>query len=143
MIISFSGDNEFLSNFSWSEVYYEHRWYPTVEHAFQAAKTFDENRRAEICRLVTPGQAKRMGRLITLRPDWELVKIGVMYSLVKFKFERTPSLGNQLLRTGREPLIEGNTWGDHFWGMEWDYDRWRGKNWLGRILMKVRKELRQ
>jgi ribA/ribD-fused uncharacterized protein len=142
MITQFDGPHEFLSNFYPSEVYYEGCWYPTVEHAFQAAKTLDESVRKEISLLRTPGQAKRRGRLITLRPDWEFVKIGVMYGLVHFKFERTWSLRNKLAGTDRLPLIEGNTWDDRFWGMVWDYDRWRGKNWLGRILMKVRKELR-
>jgi predicted NAD-dependent protein-ADP-ribosyltransferase YbiA (DUF1768 family) len=61
-----------------------------------------------------------------------------MYQCVKDKFTRNQDLKEQLIATGNEELVEGNTWGDIYWGVS----RGRGKNMLGKILMRVREELR-
>jgi ribA/ribD-fused uncharacterized protein len=113
--------------------------YPTVEHAFQAAKTSDPEEQRAIRECSSPNQARRMGKRATLRSDWETVKIGIMESLVRQKFTAHPELAAALLATGERRLVEGNTWGDVFWGTV----RGRGKNHLGRILMRVREELAQ
>jgi len=63
-ITSFNGKYEFLSNFYYSPVTYEGITYPTVEHAFQAAKTFDVTERRRISEMKTPGMAKRAGRRV-------------------------------------------------------------------------------
>jgi len=110
--------------------------YPTVEHAFQAAKTADVAERARIRDLGTPDAAKRAGRKVALRRDWERVKLGIMESLLRTKFSE-PGLMAQLLETGERELVEGNTWNDRFWGV----CRGAGANHLGRLLMKVRSEL--
>lgn len=110
--------------------------YPTTEHAFQAAKTLDEKEREKIRVAKTPGQAKRLGQKVTLRKDWESIKIKIMLNLNRQKFDRA-DLGDRLVDTGQAELIEGNTWGDTFWGV----CKGVGKNHLGKILMEVREEL--
>lgn len=136
-IDSFSGEHEFLSNFMHSEIEYEGGTYPTVEHAFQAAKTLDKEERKGVREKKTPGQAKRAGRKVKLRPHWDNMKCMVMHNLLVKKFENE-YLREKLLATGDAELIEGNTWGDKFWGV----CKGEGENNLGRILMKVREKLR-
>ena len=133
----FDGEYRFLSNFSPSEVTLDGETYPTVEHAFQAAKTFDLEEREQVRRAPTPAAAKKLGRRVTLRRDWQTVKIGIMKDLVREKFQK-PELAEKLLATGDDVLIEENWWNDQFWGVS----KGRGKNHLGRILMEVRTELR-
>jgi ribA/ribD-fused uncharacterized protein len=134
----FRGSYRFLSNFYPAVVVFEGKRYPTVEHAFQAAKTDDVVERARIGAADTPAKAKAMGRRVALRKDWENVKLDVMLELLRKKFGR-PELRDLLLDTGDAKLIEGNTWNDRFWGVV----DGQGKNHLGRLLMKVRDELRQ
>jgi len=134
-ITSFSEENRFLSNFWPCVVKIEGIEYPSVEHAYQAAKTLNVAEREEIA-LLTAGQAKRRGYRVLLRDDWESIKLGVMEDLVRQKFiDRV--LREKLLATGDEELIEGNDWGDKFWGV----CDGEGENWLGKILMKVRSEV--
>jgi ribA/ribD-fused uncharacterized protein len=137
-IDSFQGSYRFLSNFWPTSVTFDVVFYPTVEHAFQAAKTLDLRIRAEIRDCKTAADAKRLGRRAPLRPDWEKVKIPIMESLVRQKFAPNTELAESLLATGNADLIEGNTWGDRFWGV----CRGEGENRLGKILMQVRAELR-
>jgi ribA/ribD-fused uncharacterized protein len=136
-ILAFVDDFDFLSNFHPSPVRWEGVLYPTVEHAFQAAKTDDPEERATILAAGSPGKAKRLGKRVRLRKDWESVKVGIMETLVRAKFVSHPELRAALLATGEGRLVEGNTWGDAFWGV----CRGAGKNHLGRILMRVRGEL--
>ncbi len=138
-VLSFAGEFEFLSNFHPSTVHLDGISYPTVEHAFQAAKTPDPEQRKRIRSCSTPAKAKAAGRGVDLRDDWESVKLGIMESLVSEKFTAHEDLKKALLATGDRDLIEGNTWRDMFWGVF----RGRGKNHLGRILMRVRDELRK
>jgi hypothetical protein len=140
MIKEFQGQFRWLSNFWFVNggIEYEGVIYPTVEHAFQAAKTLDPNERQAVRSAASPGKAKRVGRRVTMRPDWHLVKLEIMEDLVRQKFTNDPELRKKLLRTGNKPIQEGNTWGDTFWGV----CRGKGKNHLGRIIMKVREELR-
>jgi ribA/ribD-fused uncharacterized protein len=143
MIDSFDGEYRFLSNFWPATVVLDGLMYPTVEHAYQAAKTD-----VFACRLViqaadTPGQAKRLGRRMPLRPDWERVKQDVMASLLRQKFAPGTGLADQLLATGYEGLIEGNSWHDNYWGVCYCPKCCnRGQNRLGKLLMNIRKELR-
>lgn len=137
MINEFKGDYEFLSNFSDSAIVYNGYLYPTAEHAFQAAKTLNLKEQEKVREAPTPSQAKRIGRKVQLRPDWEKIKEEIMYDIVRLKFVSNPELAKKLFETEDSILIEGNTWGDTYWGM----CNGIGKNKLGRILMAVRKEL--
>ncbi len=133
----FEGEYRFLSSFSPAKIEYCGYEYPTAEHAFQAAKTLDPAVRREILALKSPGEAKRMGKTVDRRPDWEVVKLGVMLDIVWTKFHKNPHLAKKLKETGSAELMEGNTWGDTFWGV----CRGEGSNHLGQILEQVRGSL--
>lgn len=83
-------------------------------------------------------EAKRLGRTVGLRKDWELLKEEFMYAVCFAKFTQNKNLGRRLLATGDRMLIEGNTWGDTEWGV----CNGVGKNLLGKILMKVRENIK-
>lgn len=139
-IVEFQNEYRFLSNFYPSEVHLDGAVYPSVEAAFQAAKCLDPALRKPF-ETMNPSQAKRAGRRVDLRPDWDQVRIAVMTELVKDKFTRHAGLQTRLLATGNAELLEGNTWNDTFWGV--DLKTMRGENHLGIILMELRSQLRQ
>lgn len=142
VIREFKGPHAFLSNFHRTVVFWDGVPYPTNEHAFQAAKTFDKEERQQIETARTPGDAKRYGRNCTLRHDWNEVRVAVMLHLCRQKFSpfMNPQLALSLLVTGFDILQEGNTWNDKFWGV--DLRTGQGSNHLGTILMEVRSEIR-
>ena len=130
----------FLSNFYFSSVIYGGAIYPSVEHAFQAAKTLSKRDRERIRRAPSPGVAKKMGGKVRKRKGWDNMKLEVMEELVEQKFSREP-FKSRLLATGNAILQEGNWWGDTFWGV--DQKTGKGENNLGKILMRVRDKLRR
>lgn len=138
-ITSFLGNNRFLSNFYPVEVKYKGVAYPTAEHAFQADKTDLSEEKLRIRTAKTPGDAKRLGRRCTLRTDWEFVKDKVMEEILRSKFWNN-ALKGMLVATGDAVLVEGNTWGDRYWGAVLRGGRFVGKNRLGELLMKIRAE---
>jgi len=138
-IDAFQGEYRFLSNFWPAEVEFEGRKYPSVEHAYQAAKSLDPADRERIAALKTPAEAKAAGRALKVRPDWDTAKFDVMERCVLYKFSNHPELKQKLLDTGDAELIEGNTWGDRIWGVY----QGEGENRLGKILMKVREQLKE
>jgi ribA/ribD-fused uncharacterized protein len=136
-ITRFTGEYRFLSNFYPKSVMLDGVVYPTVENAYQASKTIDKLIRLRFGSC-TPAEAKKKGRLIPIRPDWDKVKVDIMRDLVAQKFEPPSPLGNMLLATIPNELIEGNHWGDKFWGCVIDGDKFIGENMLGKILMEIR-----
>jgi len=137
VIDHFRGKHAALSNFSPAWVWLEGRRYPSVEHAYQAAKTLDLYERARIRAARSPGEAKRLGRSVALRPGWDTARLGVMRRLLVQKFDQA-KFAEVLLSTGDAQLVEGNDWGDVFWGV----CRGEGKNYRGLMLMDIRHELR-
>jgi hypothetical protein len=135
-ICSFDGEFSFLSNFFESSIRVDGEKYPTVEHAYQASKTFDPWQRRLIREAPTPGKAKRLGKTVKKRDDWDDIRIGVMESLLRDKFS-SPFLAQMLIATDDATLIEGNTWGDTFWGVCGG----TGENMLGKLLMQIRSDL--
>jgi len=134
-INGFSGDWAFLSNLYLSPVEWNSFLFPSVENAFQAAKTSE----AEAWKRLTalpPDQAATFGQTVPLRPDWEEIKLTVMAELLAAKFE-IPALRRRLIATARRDLINQNWWGDRFWGRVKD----QGENHLGRLLMELRQRL--
>lgn len=131
-----------MSNFWPAKVFYENLGYPSVENAYQAAKTDNEAFRIPFASpgACTSGEAKRLGRKLKVRPDWDEIKIDVMYNLNLQKFQG-PVLKKMLLDTGDAVIEEGNTWGDQFWGV--DLETGLGENNLGNILMLIRDELKE
>ena len=143
MIGIFDGEYAFLSNFYECDVTYDGLTYKNSEAAFHAQKTLDPTERSKFTTL-NPSESKKMGRKITLRKDWELVKTNVMYKVCLAKFSQNPDLKEKLLATKDEYLEEGNYWHDNCWG-ECHCDRCRnitGENRLGQILMKIREEFK-
>lgn len=135
-ILEFTGAYRFLSNFYYASVMLDGIWYPTVENAYQAAKTLNNELRAQF-RKCGPGTAKKLGQTLQLQDGWEDIKLEIMEVLVRQKFKHT-DLATKLLATKDAELVEGNYWNDKFWGV----CRGEGLNHLGKILMKVRAELR-
>lgn len=141
-ITKFKGQYSFLSNFYPCLVEFEGVLYPSVEHAFQAAKTLDTDKRKDFRVYPTPADAKYFGKKIDLRSDWESVKISIMRQLIYDKFERNVSdidLKQHLIDTKDTYLEEGNNHGDRFWGTV----KGEGRNELGKTLMYVRDQLKE
>ena len=141
IIGSFDGKYFFLSNFYESKdqiIRDEGLSYTSVEAAFQANKTLDKKMRKVFTEL-SPSAAKYLGRHIELRKDWDIIKDNVMLRLVTYKFTHCEKLRELLLDTGDAELIECNWWNDKYWGV----CNGEGQNKLGKILMKVREELKR
>lgn len=134
-IDEFRGKYFFLSNFYNCKVIYNGVEYENNESAFQAQK---QPNIAHTFSHLNPSQAKSKGRKVTLRHDWEKVKDSIMFEICYNKFSKNEELKEKLLLTGDAELIEGNTWNDTYWGV----CKGRGKNKLGKILMKIREELK-
>lgn len=149
LITSFSGEHAFLSNFYDCPFEVKGLVVPTAEHAYQAQKTLDPYARAGILQASTPGQAKRLGRTAPMRPGWEDgLRVEVMREILRWKFASAnaelemPPLSVELMKTGDKHLVEGNTWGDTFWGcVQPKGNTWVGSNMLGILLMQRRAQL--
>lgn len=143
VIAGFKNEYRWASNFGPARLTIHSVEYPTAEHAYQAQKILDREARLRIAALESPGEAKRYGRHVELRPDWEHVKKIIMLQVVLAKFAQNEDLGRLLTATEDAMLIEANSWHDNFWGSclcrrcgngDLNY----GLNYLGRILMMVR-----
>lgn len=137
-ITYFGGEYRWLSNFAPSVVQLDGVKYPTIEHAYQAAKTLDKEERLRVQAEVSPNGAKAQGYRLTLRKDWEQVKLSVMCDLLLQKFH-IDEYAQKLMATGDVLLIEGNTWHDTYWGV----CEGKGFNHLGQLLMMIREHLRE
>ena len=135
-IDSFQGKYYFLSNFYETPVTHDGIAYKNNEAAFQAQKTLDMKKRLEFASL-NASEAKKLGRQVSLRPDWEKVKVQVMKDVVYAKFSQHKELADKLISTEDAYLEEGNDWGDRVWGTV----DGAGANLLGQILMDTRKIL--
>lgn len=141
MINNFDGEYAFLSNFYFSPMTIDNVVYTTNEHFFQAMKSLNPKERKAIVLAPTPGKAKKLGRKVSLRKDWEDIKEEVMLIGLRHKFSN-PELRKKLLATGNEELIEGTIWHDNYWGVcSCEACVGQGKNRLGKLLMQVREEL--
>jgi ribA/ribD-fused uncharacterized protein len=143
-IDSFEGEYRFLSNFSDHALELGGRLFASAEHAYQACKTLDPDEQKEVQLARSPAAAKRAGRQVTLRPDWEGVKVEVMRQVLRAKFAEGRALADKLLATGDAELIEGNDWHDNFWGecVCLGCINETGRNFLGELLMERRYQLR-
>lgn len=135
IINEFKDEYFFLSNFYKAKVEFEGIVYLNNEAAFQAQKCLNKEDRKQFANL-NPSEAKKLGRSVVLRKDWENIKIDVMKKIVRAKFEQNLDLREKLLETGDAHLEEGNTWGDRIWGTVNGF----GANNLGKILMEIRTE---
>lgn len=139
----FSGDYTFLSNFWLFEkpMEYQGMQFISSEHFYMAMKTKSVTLRKRISECATGAEAKKVGRSVELRPDWESIKFDVMLYALRYKFSSAnPTLRQKLLATGDTYLQEGNFWNDKVWGV--CMKSCEGENNLGRLLMQVREEIR-
>ena len=134
-VMTFRGKYNFLSNMYSVDFEWDGRIYHSSEAAFQSAKSLNPAERDRFSAMAGV-TAKREGKKVSLRPDWEDVKVAVMEEIVMAKFSQNPELARKLIDTGDLELVEGNRWHDTFWGV--DVMTGRGENNLGQILMKVR-----
>ena len=134
-ILKFKNEYRFLSNFWKCHIIFEGGEYTSTEAAYQSAKTLNKEERKKFI-LLSPADAKRMGKNIKLRDDWEEVKVSIMQELVRQKFETNSDLMDRLLATKPQILIEGNLHHDTYWG--WCFHCHKGENKLGEILMDIR-----
>ena len=140
-IMSFRGEYSFLSNFYEGKVFaYKGLKFNNTEAPFHAEKCWS---RAKEFEMIRPLQSKRLGRRVLMRRDWEQIKDRVMYDVCYAKFTQDPVLKAKLLATGNRELVEGNTHGDRCWGMTCSNGVWIGENRLGKVLMKLRDDLRE
>ena len=131
----FRGDYAFLSNFYPAKLRYEGIAYYNAEAAYQAQKCADTGQKIQFAKLYAD-EAKRVARGVSLREDWDGVKLEIMEQIIRAKFEQNPRLAQLLLDTGDMQLVEGNTWHDLYWGVDWKTGV--GENHLGRLLMELR-----
>lgn len=152
MLHGFSANKyEFLSNFYACDTFYKNELMPegmvfkTAEHAFQAAKATTVEDMLYVAEAHTPGEAKKRGRTIKIRADWDTIKDNVMYTILKSKFTDDQDMWNRMMATAPEydAFCEDNWWHDNYWG-DCQCPSCKdivGKNMLGKLLTKVRAEL--
>jgi ribA/ribD-fused uncharacterized protein len=142
----FKGNYSFLSNFFQLKTPILHNdiFYPTVEHFYQAMKSLSILERMTISNLPHAGTAKKYGRSIYLRSDWEEAKVSVMRFGLLLKFATNHELKIELLNTCESILVEGNYWHDNTWGncICPKCINIEGQNLLGYLLMEVRELFR-
>lgn len=144
MVQEFQGQYRYLSNFYICPVTYKGITYSNAEAAYQAQKTTDTECKAFFANM-KPDVAKRMGKAVKLRSDWDIVKHQYMREILYAKFTQNPELKAKLLETEEELLVEGNVWHDNEWGICSCYKcrNIKGLNLLGIFLMEIRESLRQ
>lgn len=132
----FEGEYHFLSNFWFCQVSYNGLIFDSSEAAYQAAKCLDPKQRKSFVTL-SAWESKYLGKKVKLRADWDSVKLGVMEDILRIKFS-DPELVKMLIATGDKYLEETNWWWDRYWGV----CKQIGENHLGKLLMKIRTELK-
>lgn len=138
-ITQFKGEYAFLSNFHPAKVVLFGKEFRSAEHAYQSAKCKHRHGVEVISSKIKAGEAKKAGRTVVLIPNWDYHRLIVMRLVVQVKFMNDAELGRKLMETGDRKLVEGNYWGDRFWGV--DLRSGKGANHLGRILMSLRDDI--
>jgi ribA/ribD-fused uncharacterized protein len=133
-ITTFRGEYRWLSNFFMRTITVGNMQWASSEHCYQAAKSKRPEDWEAIQNCASPGKAKSAGRHVLIRPDWNQIKLEVMEEILRAKFDQHADLMEKLQSTKGQQLIEGNNWGDTYWGV----CNGRGNNNLGKLLMKIR-----
>lgn len=142
MIDRFRVEYSFLSNFRYFDkpMQYGKLSFPTNEHFYIAMKSLDPEQRVQVSIHPCKG-LKSFGKTLTLRGDWDSIKLDVMLYGLRYKFSlNNPTLRQKLIATGDRYIQEGNWWGDKFWGV--CLKTGEGENNLGKLLMQVREEVK-
>lgn len=134
-ILGFSGDYRWLSNFWPAYVQMDGVKYPSVENAYQASKAVNLADRVPFA-TCEPAEAKNLGRRLSMRGDWNAIRVSVMTNMTILKYFQHDELRAKLIATGSCYIEETNHWNDCFWGV----CNGQGNNMLGKILMAVRQK---
>lgn len=136
-IRGFFEEYRWLSNFHECPVMWKGLLFGSSEAAYQAAKLDNPKEWVRFTKM-KPSEAKKEGRKIEIREDWNSVRIGIMYDILQDKFLRNKDLADKLIATGDRHLEETNWWNDRFWGV----CKGVGENNLGKLLMAIRNTLK-
>ncbi|CBX87935.1 hypothetical protein [Roseovarius Plymouth podovirus 1] len=140
-IMGFQGEYRWLSNFWTAPIVVTGFEYQNTEAAYQAAKTINVAHRMQF-KNMTGGEAKRAGRSVIMRHDWDFVKLEIMELVLRAKFMAHADLALKLIETGDRDIVELNTWGDTHWGQVKDKEgNLVGENVLGKLLMNIRSDI--
>jgi ribA/ribD-fused uncharacterized protein len=140
-IHGFFNEYRFLSNFWPCTIEYEGLKFNNSESLYMAHKSGNVEDFTKFAGITKPGDAKRLGRTVKLRSDWDQVKFAIMEDVLRLKFGQNPDLRAKLLATNEVELIESNSWHDNIWGScICSQCGNKGKNNLGKILMKLRQD---
>lgn len=141
MINQFRGEYNWLSNMYSCDIMFDGHLFKSVENAYMASKNVENRDWFQFCLNNPPNICKKESKNILLRADWEKVKVKIMYGFLEQKFKQEP-FKTKLLTTKNENIVEGNYWGDSFWGVDLKQNPNIGENFLGRSIMDIRKKLR-
>ena len=110
--------------------------FPTATSAFNAFK--NPSNIEYVGSLETETDVSRIHRISESCPpreDWDHIRESVMYTVLKYKFQQHDTIRKNLLDTGLRRIVVRSA--DSFWGK---LDT-TGKNMLGKLLIKLRKEM--
>lgn len=125
-------------------------WFQNAEKwmMYQKAMYFkDTNTANMILRWADPSKIKKLGRQVEGFDErlWADVRENIVFYGNMLKFTQNSELMTQLINTGLRTLVEASPY-DKVWGVGLkeddplilDESNWKGKNLLGKCLMKVR-----
>lgn len=138
-ITEFKDEYRWLSNFYPSPFVYNNIHFATNEHFYQAHKAVRRDEFLRVASSPTPGAAKKLGRTVQMLDQWDIYKEQIMYTGLSHKFSTHPKLKQLLIDTYPRMLIEGNWWGDKYWGICLKTNE--GENRLGHLQMILREQL--
>ena len=134
----FKDEFKFLSNMQLCTVFCFNEMYHSVENAYQASKCANKEDRKKF-QHHDPYKAKKDGKTVQMRSDFNDKRLEFMEALLRRKFsDKNFHLKQKLIETGDLELVEVNSWGDTFYGE----CNGVGENHLGKLLMKIRQELK-
>lgn len=136
MIYFFREEYAWLSNYAECKIDIKGIIYDSVEHAYLSCKLPDDEWKI-LCTRNSPRVIKQELTKRLIRPDWDDIKIDAMRYCLNEKFRQEP-FRTKLIETGNQNIVEGNYWGDTFWGVDLKQDPNIGENNLGRLIMSIR-----
>ena len=148
-------ENGYLSNWYLSEFTVDDITFSSMEQYMMYEKAIlfhDQETAKKILQTDNVAEIKDLGRIVQNFDDtaWVKSREEIVYKGVLEKFRQNPELRKRLERTGEEVIAECAV-KDRIWGIglsmkdedRFCVDRWKGQNLLGKILMDVRKDIKQ
>ncbi|MAG26482.1 Swarming motility protein ybiA [Candidatus Pacearchaeota archaeon] len=123
-----------FSNFYPASFTLDEKLWPTTEHYFMAQKTLNPEKVEKIRRADGPREARRLGRIVELRPNWDNIKYNIMVKALHAKFTQNEHICEILLSTGDRSIHENCK--DPWWGGGPNFPG--GRDLLGKALIEVR-----